>query len=198
MQPVPTGIRALEFLPEQEIGGLLAELGVKETPEGESCIRWEMDKNQCDVQDCLCKEGSCENHTSSCNILGEEKLIDATCEAARRIHRGQTILIPTGKWRSVFDAVAFSMATNEAWQEFDALATTMLNTRDPLLCEECDEQLMIALIHALMQDGGGVEQSLFLIPTSAPILMHIQPEGPVRLWFGNQVSADEVSGAYKD
>ena len=90
------------------------------------------------------------------------------------------------------------MATNEVWQEFDASATTMLNTRDPLLCESGDEQVMIDLIHAIMRDGEGVEQSVFLIPTGTPVLMHIQPAGPVRLWFGNQVSADEVSGAYKD
>ena len=197
MQPVPTGIRLLEFLPKQEIAGLLAELGVTETPEGESCVRMEMAGDRCDVQDCLCKEGS-ENSSPPCCVLSEEKLIEATREAARRIHQGQTVLIPAGKWRSVFDAVAFSMATNEAWQEFDASATTMLNTRDPLLCESSDEQLMVALIHALMQGGEGVEQSLFLIPTGVPALMHIQPGGPVRLWFGNQVSADEVSGAYKD
>jgi hypothetical protein len=49
-----------------------------------------------------------------------------------------------------------------------------------------------------MKDGEEVEQSLFLVPTGAPVLMHIQPNGPVCLWFGTQVSADEVSGAYKD
>ncbi len=198
MQPAPTGIRPLEFLPEQEIAGLLAELGVTETPEGDSCVRMKMEETGCDIQDCLCTSGSCEDPEPSCNVLDEDKLVEATCEAARRIHQGQAVLIPAGKWRSVFDAVAFSMATNEAWQEFDASATTMLNTRDPLLFESGDEQIMVALIRALMQDGKGVEQSLFLVPTGSPILMHIQPAGPVRLWFGNQVSADEVSGAYKD
>ncbi len=198
MQPVPSGIRSLEFLPEQEIAGLLAELGVTESPKGESCVCLQMESTQCDVQDYLCKEGSCDEIEGQCHSLTEEKLIEASCEAARRIHQGQTLLIPAGKWRSVFDAVAFSMATNEAWQEFDASATTMLNTRDPLLFESGDEQLMVALIHAIMQDGEGVEQSVFLVPTGAPVLMHIQPSGPVRLWFGTQVSADEVSGAYKD
>ncbi len=198
MQPVPAGIRSLEFLPEQEIAGLLAELGVTKTPQGEACVRLEMDSARCDEQDCLCREGSSEDTTVQCCFLSEERLIEATCEAARRIHQGQTVLIPAGKWRSVFDAVAFSMATSEVWQEFDASATTMLNTRDPLLCESGDEQVMIDLIHAIMRDGEGVEQSVFLVPTGTPVLMHIQPAGPVRLWFGTQVTADEVSGAYKD
>jgi hypothetical protein len=152
----------------------------------------------CDVMDCLYAEPGNDNSSGTCHILNEEKLILATCEAARRIHQGQTVLIPAGKWRTVFDAVAFSMASNEAWQEFDASATTMLNTRDPLLCEAVDEQLMVALINALMRDGENVEQSLFLVPVGAPVLMHIQPSGPVRVWYGNQVLADEISGAYKD
>ncbi len=198
MQPVPDGIRALEFLPKQEVAGLIAELGVIQTQLGESCVLMEMDDDHCDVQDCLCTEGSCEDPgPTNCHRLSKETIISATCEAARRVHQGQTVLIPAGKWRSIFDAVAFSMATNDAWQELDTLATTMLNTRDPLLCEQGEVQLMTSLVNALMQDGEGVEQSLFLVPAGAPVLMHIQPGGPVLLWYGNQVLADEVSGAYK-
>lgn len=188
----------LEFLPEQEIVGLLAELGVTKTPSGESCVLMEMTGSHPCVQDCLCIDTPSEERVGTCHVINEDKLVAATCEAARRIHQGQTVLIPAGKWRSVFDAVAFSMASNEAWQEFDASATTMLNTRDPLLCEAVDEQLMIALINALMQDGENIEQSLFLVPADAPVLVHIQPGGPVRVWYGNQVLADEISGAYKE
>ena len=188
----------MEFLPEQEIAGLLTELGVTETPQGESCVLMEMAAEDPFVQDYLCKDSPCDETVGTCHVLGEEELITATCEAARKIHQGQTVLIPAGKWRSIFDAVAFSMASNEAWQEFDASATTMLNTRDPLLCESVDEQLMIALFHALMQDGESLEQSLFLLPASAPVLMHIQPGGPVRIWYGNQALADEISSAYKE
>ena len=188
----------MEFLPEQEIAGLLTEVGVTETPQGESCVLMEMAAEHPFVQDYLCKVTPCDETAGTCHVLDEEKLITATCEAARKIHQDQTVLIPAGKWRSIFDAVAFSMASNEAWQEFDASATTMLNTRDPLLCESVDEQLMIALINALMRDGESLEQSLFLLPASAPVLMHIRPGGPVRVWYGNQVLADEISGAYRE
>ena len=191
-------LEKLEFLPEQEIAGLLTELGVTKTPHGESCVLMEMAVEHSFVQDYLCKDTPCDEIAGTCHVLDEEKLITATCEVARKIHQGQTVLIPAGKWRSIFDAVAFSMASNEEWQEFDASATTMLNTRDPLLCESVDEQLMIALINALMQDGENLEQSLFLVPADAPVLMHIQPGGPVRVWYGNQVLADEISGAYKE
>jgi len=152
----------LEFLPEQEIAGLLTELGVTKTPRGESCVLMEMAVEHSFVQDCLCKDTPCDEIAGTCHVLDEEKLITATCEVARKIHQGQTVLIPAGKWRSIFDAVAFSMAS------------------------------------ALMQDGENLEQSLFLVPADAPVLMHIQPGGPVRVWYGNQVLADEISGAYKE
>ena len=196
MQPAPTGIRPLEFLPEQEIAGLLAELGVTETPEGDSCVRMKMEETGCELQDCLCTSGSCEDPEPSCNVLDEDGLVEATCEAARRIHQGQAVLIPAGKWRSVFDAVAFSMATNEAWQEFDASATIKLNTRDPLLFESGDEHTLVELIKSLMKDGESVEQGIFLIPAGAPVLIHIQPRGPVKFWFGNNVLADEIRESY--
>jgi hypothetical protein len=34
------------------------------------------------------------------------------------------------------------------------------------------------------------------MPAGAPVLMHLQPGGPVKLWFGNSVLADEVREAY--
>src|SRR5690606_33903642 len=58
----------------------------------------------------------------------------------------QVLLIPVGKWRKVFDAVAFSLASNEDWQAMDATATVELNTRDPLLCDPGDFHTVIALI----------------------------------------------------
>ena len=104
--------------------------------------------------------------------------------------------MPCGKWRSVFDAVAFSTAEDELWQEFDASATIKLNTRDPLLFESGDEHILVTLITALMNDGETTEQSVFLMPVGAPILVHLQPGGPVKLWFGNSVLADEVREHY--
>ena len=100
------------------------------------------------------------------------------------------------KWRSVFDAVAFSMAEDESWQEFDASATIKLNTRDPLLFETGDEHTLVGRITALVNDGENREQGVYLIPVGAPILLHIQPGGPVKFWFGNNALADEVREAY--
>jgi hypothetical protein len=187
----------LDFLPEQEINDLLSEFGITQTQRVDDCIDLEMSADRADVCDCLCLEDQMvENNLWTCKVMNAESLVTAVTESIRKIHQGQTVLVPSGKWRSVFDAVAFSMAGDELWQEFDASATIKLNTRDPLLFETGDEQILISLLTALMNNGETPEQSVFLISAGAPILVHLQPGGPVKLWFGNSVLADEVREHY--
>jgi len=187
----------LDFLPEQEINDLLDEFGITATQDGDGCVVLEMSSKSADVCDCLCLAGQpCDGCGWTCKSLDAQALVSTTAESVGKIHQGQTVLVPCGRWRSVFDAVAFSMAEDELWQEFDASATIKLNTRDPLLFETGDEHLLVTLITALMNDGEAPEQSVFLIPAGAPILVHIQPGGPVKLWFGNSVLADEVREHY--
>lgn len=109
-----------------------------------------------------------------------------------KLHMSEVLLVPVGKWRSVFDAVAFSLAENEDWQEMDAAATVELNTRDPLLCEPGDYHTVSALLHALLSDADQPEQGLMLTTTAAPVLVEVIPDGAVRMSFGNRVLADEA------
>ncbi len=187
----------MDFLPEQDINELLNEFGIVATPDGDDCIVLEMSSKHADVCDCLCTiEQTCEDSGWTCKSMDAAALVSVVGESVGKIHQGQTVLVPCGKWRSVFDAVAFSMAEDELWQEFDASATIKLNTRDPLLFESGDEHILVTLITALMNDGETLEQSVFLMPVGAPILVHLQPGGPVKLWFGNSVLADEVREHY--
>lgn len=186
----------MDFLPEQEINDLLIEFGITTTQEGGGCAVLTMDDDKADVCDCLCVGDEISDDGWNFTVVDAVGLVTASTESAKKIHQGQTILVPCGKWRSVFDAVAFSMAEDELWQEFDASATIKLNTRDPLLFEAGDEHILVTLLTALMNDGETVEQSVFLIPAGAPILVHLQPGGPVKLWFGNSVLADEVREHY--
>ena len=104
-------------------------------------------------------------------------------------------MFPVGEWRNVFDAVAFSLADNEDWQEFDHSATVELNTRDPVLCEPGDFQTVGALVTALLSDAERPEQGLTLTSSATPVLIEIVPDGVVRVSFGNQAMADEVAQA---
>ncbi|MHC4948097.1 MAG: hypothetical protein ACYTG1_07530 [Planctomycetota bacterium] len=125
--------------------------------------------------------------------LDREKLAETIDHIVHRLRLHDVLLIPVGKWRRVFDAVAFSLADNEDWQEVDAAATVELNTRDPLLCEPGDFQTLLALIQALMTDGETRDQGLMLLAPSAPVLVEIVPDGAVRISVGNRALADEVA-----
>jgi len=113
-----------------------------------------------------------------------------------KLHHNQIILIPVGKWRSVFDVVAFSLAANEEWQAVDAAATVELNTRDPLLASAGDLHLLCDLAKALLQDSDKPDQGLMLISVGQPVMLEIIPEGGVRLSFGNDAIAAELSEVY--
>jgi hypothetical protein len=129
--------------------------------------------------------------------LPRQELAAAIAEIVQRLHLTQVLLMPVSKWGNVFDAVAFSLADNEDWQEFDATATVERNTRDPLLCEPGDFHTLSALLQAILSDAEGPEQGLMLTSTAAPLLVEIIPAGTVKLSFGTQVMADEVAEAFE-
>ena len=188
----------MDFIPEQELGELFRDMGVVTYDAGETYALLEMDDQHAGVRDCLyVADQPCDADDGwNCREMDMDQLIASIVGTIHKIHEGQTVLIPAGKWRSMFDVVAYSMAQDEAWQEFDASATIRLNTKDPLVFESGDEHTLANLLTALMKDGETIEQSVYLIPAGAPLLMHICPSGPVKLWFGNSALADEVSEVY--
>lgn len=113
-------------------------------------------------------------------------------DVIHKLRIDQVLLVPVSEWRNIFDAVAFSLATNEDWQEFDATATVKLNTRDPMLCEPADFQTLSALLQALVNDSDNAKQGLLITTTATPVLVEFVPEGAVRISVGNAVLADEV------
>ena len=112
-----------------------------------------------------------------------------------KLHHNQLILFPVGRWRSIFDVVAFSLAENEEWQRIDAAATVELNTRDPLFCDTGDLHLVCELVKTLFHDSESPDQGLLLITAGIPLVMEIVPNGGVRMSFGTEAVAEEVSEA---
>ena len=125
-----------------------------------------------------------------------DQLSSVVDDVLHKLHHTQVLLIPVGKWRSVFDVVAFSLAANEEWQAVDAAATVELNTRDPLLANAGDLHLLCDLAKALLQDSDKPDQGLMLISVGQPVMLEIIPEGGVRLSFGNDAIAAELSEVY--
>lgn len=125
--------------------------------------------------------------------IARDQLAPTLEHLIKKLNLREVLLVPVAKWRKIFDAVAFSLASNEDWQEVDAAATVELNTRDPLLCEPADVHTLQALIAALLNDAEGPDQGLCLTTTSSPLMIEFIPEGALRISVGNPALADQVA-----
>ena len=188
----------VEFVSHDEVVDLLGDYGIEEVAEGSDRVYLRMSEGDGVVHLHLAdKACTCKPAKGAQVIAIEKDRLAHTLESVVRVLRlHQLLLLPVGKWRKVFDAVAFSLASNQAWQEMDATATVELNTRDPLLCEPGDFHLLIELISTLLRDAEAPEQGLMFIATSSPVLVEVVPSGAVRLSLGNQAMADEVADVF--
>ncbi|MHC5004655.1 MAG: hypothetical protein ACYTJ0_16195 [Planctomycetota bacterium] len=183
----------MEFVNQSEIVDLLRNYGCEEVTEGEDRVRLSMQDQEGVVHLHLATETSTTTPRDGAKVMSvpTDELPSMIERIIHGLNLSDLLLIPVAKWRKVFDAVAFSLAANEEWQEFDATATVELNTRDPLLCGPADHPLVVELVRALISDAEGPDQGLMLTSTGVPVLAEIIPDGSIRLSFGNQVLADE-------
>ncbi len=184
----------MEFVDHGETIETLKEQGLREVPDGEDRIGWALEESDNVVHLHLAfGESVCAPHEGADVVQVEkDQLPDAVEHLLHKLHLSQVLLIPVGKWRKVFDAVAFSLADNQEWQAVDTAATVVLNTRDPLLAEPVDFHTINALIRALLNDAENPDQGLMITTTTAPLMIEIVPDGAVRISIGDPVLADEV------
>lgn len=191
-------IAQVEFVSASEVLPVLKQQGIREAQGAAECVHLELQGDEETVHLHLaCKESKTEPRKGSTVVSVErDRLPDVISHLIHRLHLPQVLLIPVGKWRKVFDAVAFSLAENEDWQEVDTMATVELNTRDPLLCEPADFHTIEALVRALMNDATDPDQGFAMTCTTTPMLVEILPDGAVRMSIGNPVLADEVAATF--
>lgn len=188
----------MEFVSHDEVVDLLDDYGIEEVAEGSDRVFLRMAPGDGVVHVHLAdKTCGCKPVHGAQVVPIEKDRLAQTLEGVIRVLRlHQVLLLPVGKWRKVFDAVAFSLANNHAWQEMDATATVELNTRDPLLCEPGDFHLLIELVATLLRDAEAPEQGLMFIATTSPVLVEVVPGGAVRISVGSRALADEVADVF--
>ena len=109
-----------------------------------------------------------------------------------KLHLAPLLILPIGRWRSVFDVVTPALATNDQWMAIDSEATVELNTRDPLVCELRDLHLLRAVVESVLEHSETLEQGVSIAAVQAPLLVEVEPAGGVLLTIGNESLADEV------
>jgi hypothetical protein len=95
------------------------------------------------------------------------------------------VVIPVGRWRHVFEAVAKPMSAHEHWREIDAAATVELNTRDPLSFEPAHHHLLRDLVSAVVSSGGGATQGVSVVAVGMRIVLEVLPDGQMIVFVGD-------------
>ncbi|MCL4210949.1 MAG: hypothetical protein HRU76_06120 [Phycisphaeraceae bacterium] len=190
----------MEFISFDEAVDALADLGIYPDFPDEAHLRFEPDPDQLPEDACFLHLADAGCDAASLDgarriTLPKDDLAGAVESMIGVLRLAQVLVFPVGKWRTVFDAVAFSMASDEHWQEVDAMASVELNTRDPLLCEPGDYHTLRRLVGALLSDAESPDQGITITTTGAPLLVEVVPQGALRVMLGNQALADEVTEA---
>lgn len=188
----------MEFIPADEAANVISDHGIESESPDEDHIYLRMGDGDTVLHHHVAVSGneSSPREGSIAYEITEEQLPNVIDHLMHKLHHSQLLLIPVGKWRSVFDVVAFSLAANEEWQQIDATATVELNSRDPLLADAGDLHILCDLAKALLNDSEKPDQGLMLISVGQPVVVEIVPTGGIRLSFGNQAIADELAEAY--
>ena len=115
----------MEFVSKAEVTDVLDDLGCEEQPDGEERVYLSMQDHEGAVHLHLVSSESASTAREGAKVLqiDAESLPGLIEQIIHRLNLSDILLIPVGKWRKVFDAVAFSLAANEEWQAFDTAAT---------------------------------------------------------------------------
>ena len=124
--------------------------------------------------------------------IPRERAADALEALVHKLHLAPLLLFPIGKWRFVFDAIAFDLADNETWQEMDSSSIVALNTHDPLMCEPQDLHLVHDILATVLRKGEASRQGLTLTALGKPLLICAEPPDHLRIELGNESLAAEV------
>jgi len=188
----------VEFISADEAAAVINDHGIEsDTPDDDHIYLRMRDGDTVTHHHVSIGDDACEPREGATIYKVEADALGKTIDHLMHIlHHSQLLLIPVGKWRSIFDVVAFSLAANEEWQRIDAAATVELNTRDPLLADSGDLHLLCDLVKAILQDSEKPDQGLAMISVGQPVVVEIVPTGGIRLSFGNRAIADELAEAY--
>lgn len=107
--------------------------------------------------------------------IDRDRLGESIDHLLHKLHLSPVVALPRTRWRVILDAVAFTLAEHRGWQEIEAEATLVLNTRDALLCGPADLKMLRTLVDALLQDGGGADEALLIVPASGRLLVEVLP-----------------------
>ena len=102
-----------------------------------------------------------------------------------KLRIAESVVIPVGLWRQVFEAVAEPMSAHAQWTEIDSAATVELNTRDPLQVLPGSHHLLRDLVNSVLARGTAPSQGLSVVAMGVRLLIEVLPSGQMIVFAGD-------------
>lgn len=165
-----------------------------EAPASVDCLQIDYDERRAAHRTIFAAREGHEVDVADAEILDvpREKAGEVLEHILHKLHVEPVLILPIGRWRSVFDVLTPALADNEQWMDIDSEATIELNTRDPLLFKLRDLHLLRTVVENVLKHSETLDQGISIAATQAPLLVEVEPAGGVLLTIGNEGLADEV------
>ncbi len=188
----------MEFVEASELTGILEDNGLEALPPENDCVFIQLNGDEVVRHHIAAPDVDADPpEGATTHSVAREKLPELFEAILHRLHLDQIVLVPVAPWSHLFDGIAFSLAENEDWQEFDAAATVERNSRDPLLVLPPDYPTIVEVVKALYGDCEERTQSLMMITPAMPLLVTMTPDGTLRVDCGTPVIADELADLFE-
>jgi hypothetical protein len=123
--------------------------------------------------------------------LPRDRMAELVERIVHKMHLTRVCVIPVGKWRQVFEAVAEGMAQNAKWRAVDSAANVELNTRDPLVVQPADHHTLRDLV-AVLKHGTHPTHGIAVAALGTPLVIEAMPAGELAVYAGKASIAAEV------
>ncbi|MEM1423639.1 MAG: hypothetical protein AAGH64_06510 [Planctomycetota bacterium] len=122
-----------------------------------------------------------------------EAIVPTVDGVLHRLHLNEIGVLPSGEWRGVLDLAAFELATDEAWNDFEAEAAMHMNGRDVLMFRSSEYSILRTIVKAMVENGDAPGHDLIMLSLDTPFLMRLAHTGGLVVWCANESIADEVA-----
>jgi len=176
----------VEFVSFEEAWRLLKPIGVEVASQSEQELRLSISEGE--HSGCIDIAASDHAHVAKLPVdmprLPRAVLATSIEAIIHKLHLTQANVIPVGRWRELFEAVAEPMAVNEKWRAIDSAATVELNTRDALVFLPADFHILRDLALAVLTAGSASSHGIAICSGGSPVIIEVMPAGEVTIFYG--------------
>ena len=184
----------MEFLSYTDVRDRFSDLMLTEQPDGEDRVSLALEIPEVDVTRVVFGDAGDASGENVRHVPRDRAdIVPAVDGVLHRLHLNEVGVLPAGEWRGVLDLAAFELASDEAWNDFEAEASMHMNGRDVLMFRSPEYSVLQIIVKAMMDHADEPAHDLLMISLTTPFLMRLTHTGGLVVSCANESIADEVA-----